>query len=281
MSARLDCISLVDVFIQTYPHISPLLGVEDKNTANTIRALLREYKHEQRQDAALMASLPLLTPASNLRSGGTPGANSRQASRRGVGSRASSVRGSSKALNKPGTAATLPGVPEDDAMLQSSRVSSVRGGGSILGSEAPGGKKGGLSEQMLMERQGMGPSGISSGAGSTIDRSQLPTRQRSVGGGSSISGGEGGGGGADRRSIDGGQRSIAGSAISSVGTAMSDANPGEPPFVDQVAKMQRLQRQRLHGRFQREARVARRWEELKQMASTMMQQEHQAQQKTR
>ena len=142
-------------------------------------------------------------------------------------------------------------------MLQSSRVSSVRGGGSILGSEAPGGKKGGLSEQMLMERQGMGPSGISSGAGSTIDRSQLPTRQRSVGGGSSISGGEGGGGGADRRSIDGGQRSIAGSAISSVGTAMSDANPGEPPFVDQVAKMQRLQRQRLHGRFQREARVAR------------------------
>ena len=58
---------------------------------------------------------------------------------------------------------------------------------------------------------------------------------------------------------------------------MSDAMAGAPPFVDPVAKVQRLQQQRLKGRFQREARVQRRWEELKAMAVTMTQQQHMAQ----
>lgn len=70
---------------------------------------------------------------------------------------------------------------------------------------------------------------------------------------------------------------MASMAASSVGTAISEAAKGEPPFVDSVAKVQRLQRSRLHGRFQREARVQRRWDELKGMAITMQQQEAQQQ----
>ena len=54
---------------------------------------------------------------------------------------------------------------------------------------------------------------------------------------------------------------------------MSDAvTAGDPPFVDSVAKVQRLQRQRLRGRFQRDARAQRRWEELKATAIEMQQQ---------
>ena len=68
-------------------------------------------------------------------------------------------------------------------------------------------------------------------------------------------------------------RSSRSTHASSAGPAVSDASRGEPPFVDQVAKVQRLQRSRLHGRFQREARVQRRWEELKTMAVTMQQQQ--------
>ena len=52
---------------------------------------------------------------------------------------------------------------------------------------------------------------------------------------------------------------------------MSDAMAGAPPFVDPVAKVQRLQQQRLKGRFQREARVQRRWEELKALSMSMQQ----------
>ena len=44
---------------------------------------------------------------------------------------------------------------------------------------------------------------------------------------------------------------------------------------DGDVKVQRLQRSRLHGRFQREARVQRRWEELKALAVSMQQQEMQ------
>ena len=54
---------------------------------------------------------------------------------------------------------------------------------------------------------------------------------------------------------------------------MSDASRGNPPFVDPVAKVQRLQRQRLQGRFSRESRYQRRWEELKALAVTMQQQQ--------
>ena len=84
----------------------------------------------------------------------------------------------------------------------------------------------------------------------------------SVGGGSSIGGGE-------RQDAAGRAISVSGTITSSAGTALSDASHGQPPFVDPVAKVQRLQRSRLHGRFQREARVQRRWEELKEMATTM------------
>ena len=73
----------------------------------------------------------------------------------------------------------------------------------------------------------------------------------------------------DRRSVGGG------TIASSIGTTMSDASHGSPPFVDPVSKVQRLQRSRLHGRFQREARVQRRWEELKALAVSMQQQEMQ------
>ena len=64
---------------------------------------------------------------------------------------------------------------------------------------------------------------------------------------------------------------------SSTGTAVSDAGAGQPPFFDQTAKVQRMQRERLRGRFQREARVQRRWDELKALAVSMQQQEQQAQ----
>ena len=60
-------------------------------------------------------------------------------------------------------------------------------------------------------------------------------------------------------------------AATSVGTAVSEASRGTPPFVDPVAKVQRIQRSRLHGRFQREARVQRRWDELKSLAISMQQ----------
>ena len=70
---------------------------------------------------------------------------------------------------------------------------------------------------------------------------------------------------------------MGGTIASSVGTAVSDATKGEPPFVDQIAKVQRLQRSRLHGRFQREARMQRRWDELKALAVSMQQQEQQKQ----
>ena len=81
----------------------------------------------------------------------------------------------------------------------------------------------------------------------------------------------------DRQSLGGRNSAGGGTVASSAGTALSDASRGEPPFVDQISKVQRLQRSRLHGRFQREARVQRRWEELKAMAVTMTQQQHMAQ----
>ena len=76
-----------------------------------------------------------------------------------------------------------------------------------------------------------------------------------------------GGDGVERRSMDG-RGSV---AATSVGTAVSEASRGTPPFVDPVAKVQRIQRSRLHGRFQREARVQRRWDELKSLAISMQQ----------
>ena len=47
--------------------------------------------------------------------------------------------------------------------------------------------------------------------------------------------------------------------------------------MDPISKVQRLQRARLHGRFARESRVQRRWEELKAMAANMTQQQQLAQ----
>ena len=83
---------------------------------------------------------------------------------------------------------------------------------------------------------------------------------------------------ARRRLRDGGASvTMASMAASSAGTAISEAAKGEPPFVDPVSKVQRLQRSRLHGRFQRESRVQRRWEELKGMAVAMQHQEQQEQ----
>lgn len=82
----------------------------------------------------------------------------------------------------------------------------------------------------------------------------------------------------ERKSIGGGASTVGGNTVaSSAGTALSDAQDGAPPFVDPVAKVQRLQRARLHGRFQREARVQRRWDELKALAVSMQQQEQQQQ----
>ena len=153
-------------------------------------------------------------------------------------------------------------MPEEDTLQQSSRVSSVQ---SSARGRRPSAAGAGLSEKMLMDRQ---QSAIgSSGPASTIDRSQpAPRRARadSVGGGSSI--------GEEKPVIR--ANSVSGSLVaSSAGTALSDASHGQPPFVDPVAKVQRLQRSRLHGRFQREARVQRRWDELREMATTMHQQQ--------
>ena len=281
---RLECFSLVEAITATYPHIAPLLGAEP--TVQILRSLLREYKHDQRLDTTLMASVPLLAQAAGLKGGAaTPSGKS---GRKG-GSRAGSVRGSQRSLPRGGgSAGGLGAVPEDD-VLQASRVSSSKGsatkesGGGRRPSRAGGGADGGagLSEQALLARQQSTREGGSSGPGSTIDRSinggqgsavRGQRTMQSAGGGSSISGGNDL---VDRRSI--GQSIGQSVGASSAGTALSDASRGEPPFVDPISKVQRLQRARLHGRFARESRVQRRWEELKAMAANMTQQQQLAQ----
>ena len=262
--ARLECHSLIEAFLSTYPHITPLLGGEP--TVKILSALLTGYKHEQRLDAQLMAQVPLFAPPTlkgNLTSQG--GGASRGGRSRGGTSRASSVR-SGMGGGKERRTSNLPNVPEDD-LLQASRISSVRGSSKGSSGGKGGEGNGGLSEQMLLERQQSHVG--SSGPASTVDRSQtMPQHRPSVAGGSTISGGfervpEAG------KSIDGRHSISGGTLASSAGTALSDAAAGQPPFVDPVAKVQRLQRSRLHGRFQREARVQRRWEELKTMAASM------------
>ena len=288
---ELECFSVLGAFLSTYPHIVPLVGGEP--SLATVRSLLRDYKHEQRSDASLMASVPLLSGAGTLKGGSTPGgkrgsvvSGNASISRSHANSRASSVRGSTKGLGeRRQSGGKLGSVPEEDVM-QTSRVSSVRSARSSSSQGGDGGVRGGgggggaLSEQALLARQQTGGTPCSSGAPSTIDR---------AGGGvgkigrdgtmSSVIGSErpeSHAGLTERRSMDG-RASMAGTLASSAGTAVSDASKGEPPFVDPVAKVQRLQRSRLHGRFQREARVQRRWEELKAMAAQMQQEQSLAQ----
>ena len=214
-----------------------------------LATLLKSYTHAQRQDAQLMAAAPLLVQGGTL-GGSTKGGGSR--TKKGGGSRAGQ-RGK-------GAGTALSVVAEEDSLLQASRVS----GGSSIGAtprssgRQQGGAGGGITEQAIRAREG-GATGGSSVAGSAALSKSLPV-SGSRGGLSMIE---------DRRSVGGG------TIASSVGTTMSDASHGNPPFVDPVSKVQRLQRSRLHGRFQREARVQRRWEELKALAVSMQQQEMQ------
>ena len=241
-----------------------------------------------------MAQVPLF--ASGFKGGtATPGGKSLSRGSR-MGSRVGSTK---NAGGRRGTAASLGAVPEDDVLQQSSRVSSVRSARheSATGSGA-GGSAPRLSEQALLARQDSTPASVGSGAGSTIGRQSTAPQRIS----STLSMSDRG---IVQRDVDG--RSVApsmgGTIASSVGTAVSDASKGEPPFVDQIAKVctctctyichmhmpksrravaerlgliwqvQRLQRSRLHGRFQREARMQRRWEELKGLAVSMQQQQ--------
>ena len=244
---QLACLSLSAALLATYPHLPGLVGGEVP--VPLLATLLKSYTHAQRQDAQLMAAAPLLVQGGTL-GGSTKGGGSR--TKKGGGSRAGQ-RGK-------GAGTALSVVAEEDSLLQASRVS----GGSSIGAtprssgRQQGGAGGGITEQAIRAREG-GATGGSSVAGSAALSKSLPV-SGSRGGLSMIE---------DRRSVGGG------TIASSVGTTMSDASHGNPPFVDPVSKVQRLQRSRLHGRFQREARVQRRWEELKALAVSMQQQEMQ------
>ena len=258
-AARLECFSIVEAFLSTYPHLQPLLGSEPTNAI--LKSLIKEYKHEQRQDAALMASVPLFAAPTKLTGPGSSASG--PASRSGRLSKGGS-RGSMRktSLSRGQSAGGLSAVPEDAEALQRSG-SSARGSARGSSDAGSGGKGQGLTEQMMLDRQ-------QSGAGSSIAGSQAGPRapsQASGGESRAIERAEG-------RSLQSGTQSISNTINSSAGTALSDASHGQPPFVDQISKVQRLQRSRLHGRFQREARVQRRWEELKTMAMTMQQQQH-------
>ena len=243
---QLACLSLSAALLATYPHLPGLVGGEVPMPL--LATLLKSYTHAQRQDAQLMAAAPLLVQGGTL-GGSTKGGGSR--TKKGGGSRAGQ-RGK-------GAGTALSVVAEEDSLLQASRVS----GGSSIGAtprssgRQQGGAGGGITEQAIRAREG-GATGGSSVAGSAALSKSFVSGSR--GGISMIE---------DRRSVGGG------TIASSIGTTMSDASHGSPPFVDPVSKVQRLQRSRLHGRFQREARVQRRWEELKALAVSMQQQEMQ------
>ena len=141
----------------------------------------------------------------------------------------------------------------------SSRHSSTQGAAA-----AKPGAKPGLMEKDLLARG----EASTSGHGSAIDQRSYVERSSIGGGRSSIGDARES---VARRSVDGGG-SLAHTVGSSAGTLLSDASRGAPPFVDPISKVQRLQRTRLHGRFSREARAQRRWEELKATAVTLTQQ---------
>ena len=271
--------STAAVLMATYPHLAGLVGGDA--SVPLLVTLLRSYTHIQRTDANLMARAPLLERGGTLsvagsKRGGTAGSSTRSLSKgqsgRSVG------RGGANSKPRRESGAGLSTVAEEDgsALLQHSRVSSVRSSVRSAGLEgsssddvrAGGAGRPGLSEQALRDRQVPNTAGSSTfGGGSQVGRgsmsglSRVPTAD-----------------GAERRSMDG-RASMSGTlaptVASSVGTAISDASRGEPPFIDPVAKVQRLQRSRLHGRFSREARVQRRWDELKALAASMQQQEQQ------
>ena len=123
-SMRIEIFSLVEMILNTYPHLQPLLGPDP--TVGTLKSFLRDYKHEQRLDGALMAQVPLFAQTGLKGGTATPGGKSLRGSR--MGSRAPSRVGSTKNAGggRRGTAASLGVVPEDDVLQQSSRVSSVR-----------------------------------------------------------------------------------------------------------------------------------------------------------
>jgi len=265
-AACLVGISLSDALLASYPHLPSLIGADA--TIPLLKSLLSGYTHVQRGDANVMASAPMLAKGGTLGGGG---ASSRRSSSRQMSKGGSTKRRSSGEKTRGGALSTV----AEDSVVQPSRVSSVRSARSGGSSDAGGATRGGgagLSEKALLERQCSTPVAGGSIAGGSQAMGASCTGRSSVSGG--------GGDGAERRSVDGRASctgTMASMAASSAGTALSEASRGEPPFVDPVAKVQRLQRSRLHGRFQREARVARRWDELKGLAITMQQQEQQQQ----
>ena len=253
--ARLVSFSLSGALLGTYPHLASQLGAEP--SAPMLKQLLGGYAHAQRADAEFMSSAQLLAQ------GGTLKANSKSMGS-SMGSRGSR-RNSSRAAGARRRGSNLGAVPEEGEIVSRSRASSVvsatrRGSGAGVGPS----KQPGLSEKDLMARASASGVGVSSGPGSVIERSSIGGGRSSIGDVRDS---------AARRSIDGGA-SIANTLASSVGTAISDASRGAPPFVDPVSKVQRLQRSRLHSRFSREARAQRRWDELKATAATLTQEGH-------
>ena len=150
-------------------------------------------------------------------------------------------------------------MPEDDQLLQASQISSTKG------SARGGGGGGGDGATLISEQKLLAASGASRATASAF-------------GGDSAAGSTIGRGTEGRRmSVDGRQSlgaRVAGGPVDRVERRHGHVRmrASQAPFVDQVSKVQRLQRSRL-GRFNRESRVQRRWEELKGLALTMQQQE--------
>ena len=101
----------------------------------------------------------------------------------------------------------------------------------------------GLSESALRARQG---SALSSGGDSRSD--SRPVSER-------------------------GGTSVSGSVVSSGGGDGKAIGFGKDTYIDIEAIVQRRERERIKGRFAREARYAKRWQELKQIAQEMTQAE--------
>ena len=265
-AAAASSVSLVtfaapDVVLGAYPQLAGALAAAGAEaTPAQLRQLLGRYTHAQRTDAALLASDPMLSGGGSL--GGRKG--SIGGSRRGGGA------GAGRSQRRPSRGAS---------MFAGSEGGVSRGGdsSSTLGAGPPAAAGGGarrdasgLSESALRARQG------SAGAASSNGSFAGPRGGGSVGGGSQISGSRGGGGsrcgGGSERSFGGGGGgggSVSGSVTSSAAGSEGGRGGGGAESVDIVGKVQRRQRSLRAGRFAREARVTRRWAELKTMGQQM------------
>jgi len=235
------CSLSLDQLLNTlYPHISELFGSEP--TAAAYREALVRFSHAQRLDRELMGSLSFLAGPKGM-------------SRRGQGSTTS--RGSVK--GRKGRSSSIKPTPDGssggsraNSVAGSTRAAADKGARGTMASVSANPNQ--LSEAMLRScGAGSEADARSTACGSAaITTSQQPSASR---------------GDCDWRSLG----SAAGNSMaSSVMSAGGESKAGAT-YVDQTAKVQRLQRSRLHGRFTREARVQRRWEELKTTASQMAQ----------